>query len=286
MRKTTKIISIINLKGGVGKTTLAVNVAALLAHEGKRTLLVDLDSQSNASVAVMSVDRYEEIDARGWTVATLFEDELARRWGNPCFDLQRSIAKGVGKLPKLDLLPSSMTLVELQDDLRSIRNPYCSPVDILPNAIAPVVKDYEYIIVDCPPNLGILTLNGFMMSDYYIVPTFTDFFAKYGIRLIEKRVATLRQRRAGTTIKRLGIVLSKVNERFNLYQTFAPAIRQANGDAVFKAEVRDRTGIGQATAKNLPLVTCGIAADGIKEALADIRMVKTEMLERIYSNPE
>lgn len=282
-----KIISVINLKGGVGKTTLAVNLAALLAHGGARTLLIDLDSQSNASVAVMSPTQYEELDARGLTIASLFEDQLKGRWENPSFNVESSIRERVGGLNHLDLLPSSMSLIDLQDDLRSIRNPFCSPVDILGNAVSPILGRYEYVIVDCPPNLGVLTLNGFLMSHYYLIPTFTDFFAKYGIHMIQKRVNLLKKRRAGVPIELLGIVLSKVRETLRTYQQFAPAIRENldYGDKVFQAMIHDRTIIGQATAISRPLISAVLPdREARDEAIRDFRAVKNEMLTRIHGN--
>ncbi|MGF1765760.1 ParA family protein, partial [Aliivibrio kagoshimensis] len=169
----SKVISFINLKGGVGKTTTAVNMASILAKKHyKKVLLIDLDPQTNATVSLIKQTEWQEIHDDKQTLFHLFEDML-RSTSN--FDINKAIVKDVSNIKNLDLLPSSLEFVNIQDEIPEISNKeYVSHVDVLGNTIAHIKDDYDYIIIDCPPNLGAITLNGINISDHYIVPTIPD----------------------------------------------------------------------------------------------------------------
>ena len=149
---STHVLSFINLKGGVGKTTTAVATAEILAQDHrKRVLIVDLDPQTNATVSLIKEDRWAEMDREGRTIAQLFIDKLNPQIP-PKFDIERSIARQVSTIndgiAKLDLLPSSIRLIEIQDRLPMIAmfNNYVErPIDILKNAIASILKAYDYL---------------------------------------------------------------------------------------------------------------------------------------------
>jgi len=147
-----KVVSFINLKGGVGKTTTAVNIAATLAKLGKSVLLIDLDPQTNATVSVIDQETWRSRHDSGQTLYHLFDDMLN---GTTHFDIVKAIMKDVGGVPGLDLLPSSLHLVEIQDTIPDMDNKaYISHVDVVGNALAKVAEHYNYVIIDCPPNLG------------------------------------------------------------------------------------------------------------------------------------
>ncbi len=221
--ESTHVLSFINLKGGVGKTTAAVGVAEILAQEErKHVLVIDLDPQTNASVTLISEDRWSDMNEAGQTVAQLFADRL-----NPTeplkFDVEQSIARGVSTIndgiARLDLLPSSVRLIDLQDRIPMIAlsgNYTVNPLDILRNALLPVLDRYDYVIIDCPPSLGTVTKNGLRISTGYIIPTIPDILSTWGIYQIVENVQRFADDIA-RPIPALGIVATKVQAN-NLHQ--------------------------------------------------------------------
>lgn len=212
----THVLSFINLKGGVGKTTTAVAVAEMLAHEEhQHVLLIDLDPQTNATVTLISEDKWAEMDKDGRTIAQLFEDRLNPH-DAPKFDIENAIARGVSTvndgIARLDLLPSSIKLIDLQERIPMIAllgNFTASPLEILRYAIQPVIDRYDYVIIDCPPSLGTVTKNGLRISTGYVIPTIPDIVSTWGIHQIVDNVARFAQD-TGHQIPPLGIVATKV----------------------------------------------------------------------------
>ncbi len=194
-----KVISFINLKGGVGKTHITVAVAEFIAAEDeKRVLVIDLDPQTNATILLIGEERWKEQEDKGKTLYQLFRDRLEK---TNKFDLETSIIRGVsnlkGGIPTLDLLPSSINLINIQDSLSLIPSGelYTTlPIVILKEAIKDILSLYDYVFIDCPPNLGIITLNGLFISDYYIIPTIPDILSTYGIPQILSRVRMFKEK--------------------------------------------------------------------------------------------
>lgn len=215
-REDTHILCFINLKGGVGKTTTAVAVAEFLAEEErKHVLLVDLDPQTNATVTLISEERWAKLDEEGSTVAQLFADRL-----NPLepgrFDIERAIVRRVSTISdgiaRLDLLPSSIRLIDIQDRIPMIAlsgNFTANPLEILQSALRPVLDRYDYVIIDCPPSLGTVTKNGLRISTGYVIPTIPDIVSTWGIYQIVDNVDRF-AKDMGRPISTLGIVATKV----------------------------------------------------------------------------
>jgi chromosome partitioning protein len=222
-RKSPHVLSFINLKGGVGKTTTAVAVAEILAHDArKRVLLIDLDPQTNATVNLISEEAWDLLDRNGCTVAQLFDDKI-NPYSPPRFDIECSIVRSVstigGGIERLDLLPSSIRLIELQERIPGIAmngNFNHNPLDILRNALQPVMDRYDYVIIDCPPSLGSVTRNGLRISSGYVIPTIPDVVSTWGIYQIVDTVKGLAAD-FGRTIEPLGIVATKVQNN-NLHK--------------------------------------------------------------------
>lgn len=220
--KETRVISFINLKGGVGKTTTAVAVAELLAQEErKHVLLVDLDPQTNATVTLITEETWAEMDGEGRTIAQLFEDRLNPHQP-PKFDVEKAIARQVSTIndgiARLDLLPSSIRLIDLQDRIPMIAlsgNFTANPLEILKNALQPVIDRYDYVIIDCPPSLGTVTKNGLRISTGYVIPTIPDIVSTWGIYQIVDNIERF-SKDIGRPIPALGIVATKV-QRNNLH---------------------------------------------------------------------
>ena len=212
----THVLSFINLKGGVGKTTVAVAVAEILAHEDrKHVLLIDLDPQTNATVTVISEEKWAKCDQDGRTVAQLFSDKLNPH-DVPKFDIEKAIVRRVSTvndgIARLDLLPSSIGLIDLQDRIPSIAlsdNFTTSPLEILRGALQLIISRYDYVIIDCPPSLGVITKNGLRISTGYVIPTIPDIVSTWGIYQIVDNVQRFASD-TGRSIPPLGIVATKV----------------------------------------------------------------------------
>jgi chromosome partitioning protein len=279
-----KIVSFINLKGGVGKTTVAVNIASVLAksHE-KRVLVVDLDPQTNATVSLIDQLTWQSRHEAGQTLYQLFNDMLK---GESTFDINQAILKDVGDVEGLDLLPSSLELVEIQDEIPDMDNKaYVSHVDVLGNVIAEVEDDYDFIIIDCPPNLGAITLNGINISDYYVVPTVPDILSKIGISLILNRIENFKRRKRTCKIELAGVVFTKVDYRTNLHQSTMRELRgrpDLSGH-VFRKELPQRISIAEAPVDSKPFVTSPTAQNKADwaDTLTLIEAVTAEFLNRV-----
>ncbi len=209
------IISTINLKGGVGKTTTTVALAEFLSGEfGKRVLVIDLDPQTNATTVLIGEEAWRDLNANGHTLATLFTDALRGEREERQFDLDSTLQRlvsPVADVRTVDLLPSSLDLIDVQDRLASMpQGQFYSnnPTDLLRRAVRPILDDYDFVLVDCPPNLGIVTLNGLRISDGYIIPTIPDVLSTYGIPQIQQRVKAFADN-LGETIAEVGIVVTK-----------------------------------------------------------------------------
>jgi chromosome partitioning protein len=228
----TKVISFINLKGGVGKTTSAIAVSEFLAEElGQRVLVVDLDPQTNATIALITEEDWKAQDEAGQTLRQLFEDKIKQ---TAVFDVRKAIVKKVsnlhGGIQNLSLLPSSLGLIDIQDQLALIPGGTfyaVSPVDILRTALRPVLPDYDYVIIDCPPNLGIITLNGINISTGYIIPTIPDILSTYGIPQILNRIEAFSKTK-DLSVKPIGIIVSKYRAQSSLHNA---TLMKLKGDA-------------------------------------------------------
>lgn len=211
----TTVIATINLKGGVGKSTTTVAVAEMLSTVyKKKVLVVDLDPQTNATVMLIGEKKWEELNDAGYTLARLFKDALEPEGAPRLFDLGKTLQKQVSNVEdvrNLDLLPSSLDLIDVQDRLASMPSGRFfadNPTDLLRRATRPIIEDYDVVMLDCPPNLGIITLNGLRIANGYIIPTIPDILSTYGIPQIVKRVGQFSDT-IGEKIEPLGIVVSK-----------------------------------------------------------------------------
>lgn len=219
------IISTINLKGGVGKTTTTAALAEFLSAEfGKRVLVIDLDPQTNLTTVLIGEKKWEELNDAGFTLATLFKDALRPEGEAPQFDLEKALQKRVSPVQdvrSVDLLPSSLDLIDVQDRLGTMSSGRFysnNPTDLLRKAVKPILDNYDFVIVDCPPNLGIVTLNGLRISDGYIIPTIPDVLSTYGIPQIQKRVREFAEG-IGEDISEIGIVVSKYRSASTIHRT-------------------------------------------------------------------
>ncbi len=237
-----RVIALINLKGGVAKTTTTVALAETLASQfGKRVLVIDLDPQTNATTILIGEQRWKKINSEGWTLATLFKDSLDPT--NKKFDLNQSLQRGVSDVQgaeHVDLLPSSLDLIDVQDKLASAPTGQfysVTPIDILRLAVKPILDDYDVVLVDCPPNLGIITLNGLRISEGYLIPTVPDVLSTYGIPQIVKRVGNF-SKEVGEDIEPIGIVITKYQENSTIHANVSKDLRRRNDPTVFDTVIK------------------------------------------------
>lgn len=212
-------ISLINMKGGVGKTTLTVALAEFMALEhGLRVLVIDLDPQSNASACLMDLEQWKRQNMRGQTIMRLFLDPF-KDW--PVFSPQEAVVRNAsnigGGIAGLDLMPSGTELMDLQDSLQSVltRQEEQNPLlYLLREAMGNMLTDYDFVLIDCPPSLGIITQNGMAISDYYLIPVVPETMSLHGISQIVTRVNRFK-RQTGSGIQPLGIVATRYRLKNN-----------------------------------------------------------------------
>lgn len=227
-----KIIAIANQKGGVGKTTTAINIATTLVAIGRKVLLIDLDGQGNASTGLGIHPNMRE--------ATTY-DVLASEY--PIDDAIIDIEGVAG----LSLLPSHVDLssvdVELKDDSKRVLK--------LKNAIAEMTTDIDYIFIDCPPSLNLLTINAFAAADAVLVPLQCEFFALEGLSQL---IGTIKEIRENLNQKLViqGVVLTMYDARNNLTTQVEADVRDNLGDLVYETVIPRNVRLSEAPSFGLP----------------------------------
>ena len=244
------VISTINLKGGVGKTTTTVAVAEMMSAEfSKKVLVIDLDPQTNATTMLIGEEKWRELNDEENTLAQLFKDALEP--DNKKFDINKAIQRKVSNVADvrtLDLLPSSLDLIDVQDKLATMSSGrfYAeNPVDILRRATKPIIDDYDVVLIDCPPNLGIITLNGLRISDGYIIPAIPDVLSTYGIPQIISRIKQFSETIA-EPIDAYGIVISKYRAQSTVHQNVLKSMKHHSDAPIFDTLIPENNQIAGA----------------------------------------
>ena len=209
-----KTIAIINQKGGVGKTTTTINLAAALSRAGKSVLVIDLDPQANATSG-LGLNK-ENISASMYDVLVkqlLVDDILVST-----------------KIDRLDILPAITTLAAAEQELVSV----LSRESVLRQAIGSL--DYDFILIDCPPSLGLLTINALVASDSVLIPVQTEFYALEGLGLLMQTIQRV-QMGLNPKLKLQGILLTMVDSRNALSGQVIEEVRKHFGEYVFKTVI-------------------------------------------------
>jgi chromosome partitioning protein len=250
-KKMAHVISIINLKGGVAKTTTTVALADVLSAEfGKKVLVIDLDPQTNASLMLIGERKWFDLNDKAYTLAALFKDALDPE--NKNFSLRHTLQKRVSDVNEantIDLLPSSLDLIDVQDRLSTIpQGKYFSanPIELLQKAVKNIIDDYDVVLIDCPPNLGIITLNGLKLSDGYIIPTIPDHLSTYGIPQIITRIKEF-SHAIDEPIDLYGVVATKYQTNSPVHTNVLSDMRRNNNfPKVYKNTVKQATTMASA----------------------------------------
>ena len=242
-------IAFINLKGGVAKTTTTVGTATLLAGTfRKKVPVIDLDPQTNCTTMLIGEEKWKELNNQGRTLYTLFKDALEE---TDNFDISVSLQKNVSNIRdvvNLDLLPSSLDMVDLQDRIASAPQGQFyanNPTEIIKRVVRNIKDDYDYILLDCPPNMGLITLNGLRISDGYIIPTIPDVLSTYGIPQIINRVSKFSDS-IGDKIECLGIVATKVRMQSSLHNRTLEQLGRNKDAPLFKTVFYENNQMGEA----------------------------------------
>lgn len=244
----SRIIAIANQKGGVGKTTTAINLGACLAVAEKKTLVVDIDPQGNATSGLGVEDR----ESRATVYDILIE-------GKSVSDTR---VKGV-HFPCLDLVPSTRDLVGAEIELVETPN----RERVLGRALNEIRDEYDYILVDCPPSLGLLTLNTLTAADSVMIPIQCEFYALEGLSQLLNTVRLV-QRGLNPELDIEGVLLTMFDRRLNLSKQVAAEAREYFGTKVYRTSIPRNVRLAEAPSFGEPILLYDVLSAGAQAYLA------------------
>lgn len=233
----SKIISVFNQKGGIGKSTTSVNLGAALAKQGEKVLLVDMDPQANTTVSVGLCDEglkstiYELLTETKCTI-----EEINKVIVNTSYE-------------NLYILPSDISLSNAEISLSNAM----SRETILSRILDQIREDYDYILIDCPPSLGLLSINSLVASDGVLIPVSTSFFSIKGIKHLLDTI-TLIQDNLKPQLQILGVLITMYDKRKNIAKTIRQDLVDAFGDKIFETVIRINSQIEYAQDNQTPLI--------------------------------
>lgn len=248
-----RIITIANQKGGVGKTTTAINLSSCLAAAEKKVLLIDIDPQANSSSGV-SVHNHSP---------SVYEVIIGTR------EIEDVIINTY--MPYLDLLPSNINLVGAEIEMVDMDG----RENILGKMINKIRDKYDYLIIDCPPSLGLLTLNALSTSDSVLIPVQCEYFALEGLGQLLNTINIVKQHyNRELTIE--GVLLTMFDIRLRLSKQVAEEVKKYFGEKVFKTMIHRNVRISEAPSFGKPIILYDAVSTGAKNYMA----LASEILEK------
>ncbi|MGL5681476.1 MAG: ParA family protein [Marinifilaceae bacterium] len=252
----SKIIAVANQKGGVGKTTTSVNLAASLAVLEKRILLVDADPQGNATSGL-------GYDVQHLGDATIYECLVGEK------DAREAVLKT--EIDNLFLIPSNINLVGAEIDMMNM----AEREKILKRALASVKDDYDYILIDCSPSLGLITVNTLTAADSVIIPVQCEYFAMEGLGKLFNTIKLI-QRRLNTELEIEGFVLTMYDGRLRLSNQVVEEVRNNFQNMVFDTLINRNTRLAESPSFGKPVILYDAACRGSQ----DYMLLANEFLKR------
>lgn len=270
-----KTISFINMKGGVGKTTSVVEFATILVKDhGKRVLIIDIDPQTNATFSFIKYDIWQtQIEAN--TIADVLGMNMHLSSRDAEYNINNAVIKNVSEIQGLDLISSHLGLTFLDLDLSAKAGREL----ILSRQISRLESEYDYILIDCPPNLTLAPQNALVASDYIIVPIIPDFYSFLGLPLLKNRVDRLKKD-LNIDVSFLGCLFTRVENSVNLHNEFMPKIRKICTDFSiydFKTIVPKNIKLSEASSASSPARLMFPDATGVTA----YKTVVNEMLKQL-----
>ena len=227
-----RIITIANQKGGVGKTTTAINLSACLAEAGQHVMLVDFDPQGNASSGLgVEKEDYEH------TVYDMMAEEA---------DLDECLVKNIQD--NLDVLPSDMNLAGAEIEFQEVED----KETLLKRYLDKVRDDYDFILIDCPPSLNILTINALTAADTVLVPIQCEYYALEGLNQVLKTVELVK-RKLNPQLELEGVVFTMYDARTNLSLQVVEEVKRSLGENVYRSIIPRNVRLGEAPSHGLPI---------------------------------
>ena len=251
VRPPCRVIAVVNQKGGVGKTTTAVNLAAALAACGQSTLVIDLDPQGNASTGVGIPANRRKVGVYDVLIGECSLAEAAVKTEMPMFDIVPST---------MDLSGAEIELVDMPGRERRL-------ADALLEAKKQTKEfDYGFVLIDCPPSLGLLTLNALVAADGAFAPLQAEFLALEGLSHL-KRTIDLVAERLNPRLNLEGIVITMMDRRIRLAEAVAADVRAHFGDIVYKAEIPRNVRVSEAPSHGKPVLLYDLNCAGSRAYL-------------------
>lgn len=249
-----RIIAIANQKGGVGKTTTSINLAAGLAYLKKRVLMVDFDPQGNATQGIghrVGLNDLTVYDA-------ILNDEVNVK------DCIKTLSR-----PPMDILPANINLAGADLQLAKIEE---DREQLLKKALEPIEDDYDYIIVDCPPSLGLLNTNALTAADSVLIPVQSEYYALEGITQLLQTIRLV-QRLFNPELKIEGVLLTMYDARTNLSAEVGQEIRKHFKEKAYRTYIPRNIKLSEAPSAGLSIYDYAIASEGAKAYVALTREV-------------
>jgi chromosome partitioning protein len=294
-------ISFINYKGGVGKTSLIVNTAAFLAKAGKRVLLCDFDTQSNASIWLLKLDRWNKINSTGeGAIYSIFDPGKAQVKDLVIKDVVEG-KSGEKLLPGLDLIPTTFNLVDLENEYNgdAKRPPYL----VFSEQLTAIEANYDFILFDCPPNILRASQCGVFASNEIYVPANPDALSLIGFTLLVEKLqkfhqlsASFRKASMGPAAQVQGVIFNSIKTGVDIevpkmrmqlrLNQFKTAKRAAPSAKIFDTQIRDAMVVRRAVALGLPVALVSAeandaAAAGGDNVITDYRKLAGELLQHV-----
>jgi chromosome partitioning protein len=238
------VIAIANQKGGVGKTTTAINLSAAIAKSGKKVLLIDLDPQGNSSLSFLDNKVIEQ------SIYDLLTDSTSK---------PENIIKPTS-IPGLDVMPSRINLAKFESKLIG---EFDAPFR-LKDRIDGLTKSYDYILIDTPPTLGLITVNALVASDYVLVPIQPSYFALEGTDDLLETVEKIKAR-PNPRLQVLGVVITLLDKRTTLARDIQEQIRTVFGDKVFSTVISKSVRLEESPAYKETIFTFAPTSSGATE---------------------